>query len=101
MGAEKTVEYSIVGLAENQGWFCRKIVWPGHKGAPDHVFIKDGRTVWIEFKKPGGEARVLQKRKHEEMRRAGAEVHVVDTVAAGMRVLALTPPKLGAWALRP
>lgn len=92
MGAESTVEYTVVGLAEKDGWFCRKIVWPGHSGAPDHVFIKGGRVVWIEFKAPGKEARILQKRKHGEMRAHGAEVHVVDSVPKGLAILGIDPP---------
>ena len=90
---ERTVEYSVVGIATNQGWFCKKIVWPGHKGAPDHVFIKDGRTVWIEFKDRGEPLGVLQKLKHDEMKAAGAEVYAVDTVRRGAEILGLTLPR--------
>lgn len=96
---ERTVEYTVVGLAEKQGWFCRKIVWPGHRGAPDHVFIKGGRVVWIEFKDQDEPLSPLQARKHRAMLAAQAEVHAVDRVRDGAAILGLTLPAGSGWSL--
>lgn len=97
--AEISVEGTVVGIAEAQGWFVRKIVWPGHKGAPDRVFIKDGRVVWIEFKDRGKPAHPLQARKHREMAAAGASVYLCDNVKDAAKILGLVLPRTGGWSL--
>jgi hypothetical protein len=44
------------------------------------MFIKDGRVVFIEFKRPGGGLTSGQAREIERLRAAGAEVHVAYSV---------------------
>ncbi len=77
---EKSVEGPAVKRAEELGWWQNKIEKASKDGMPDRVFIKDGRTVWIEMKRPKGKARALQALRHKEMREHGAEVYVCDTV---------------------
>lgn len=84
---EKAVESPVVARAERAGWFVRKVQWPGRIGAPDRVFIKGGRTVWIEFKRPGEKPRLSQTLEHDRMRAAGAEVHWCDNVFDALRIL--------------
>lgn len=86
---EKAVESPVVVRAERAGWFCRKVSWPNRIGAPDRVFIKGGRVVWIEFKDDGKEARLSQQLEHDRMRAAGAEVYVCDNVSDALRILGL------------
>lgn len=86
---ESSIEGVVITRAERAGWFQRKVVWQGRKGAPDRVFIKDGRVVWIEFKRANKGARLTQELEHGRMRDAGAEVHVVDSIAQGLRILGL------------
>jgi hypothetical protein len=48
---------------------------------PDRILIAPGGVViFIEFKAPGKKATPLQKAIHEELRRMGCRVHVVDSV---------------------
>lgn len=86
---EKAVEMPVVVRAEKAGWFVRKVQWPGRNGAPDRVFIKDGRVVWIEFKRPGEKPRLSQVLEHDRMRAAGAEVHWCDNVSDALRILGI------------
>lgn len=86
---EKAVESPVCVRAERAGWFVRKVGWLGRIGAPDRVFIKGGRTVWIEFKDGGKEARLSQQLEHDRMRAAGAEVYVCDNVSDALRILGL------------
>jgi hypothetical protein len=86
---EIAVEMPVVKRAERAGWFVRKVGWIGRRDAPDRLFIKGGRTVWIEFKDYGEVARLSQKLEHERMRAAGAEVYVCDTVSEALRILGL------------
>jgi Holliday junction resolvase len=87
---EATIEDSVIVAARKAGWFVRRVAWRGRKDCPDAVFAKLGRVVWIEFKREGEQARVTQKIEHEEMRAAGMEVYVVDSIAVGKRVLGLS-----------
>ena len=91
---EVNVELPVVTRAENAGFFVRKVMWVGRKHAPDRVFAhKERGEVWIEFKRPGADARAGQAREHKRMRGAGMEVYVVDTVEDGLRILCLLPSR--------
>lgn len=83
----------MVNQATMGGWLARKVKWgvQGRRSAMDHVFVKDGRTVWMEFKRPGVvvDPDSLQGREHARFRKAGAEVYVVNSVAQGRRILGL------------
>ncbi|MNK37360.1 VRR-NUC domain protein [compost metagenome] len=81
---EASIEAIVIAFAEERGWFYRKVAWLGRRGAPDRLFARDGRIVFVEFKRPGEEPRLLQKREIARMRAAGIEVHVIDDVDAGM-----------------
>lgn len=89
MALEANIELTICDEAEAQGWFQRKVSWIGRKSAPDRVFIKNGRTVWIEFKRPGKRPTVPQSREADRMRKAGAEVYWCDDIPEGRRILEL------------
>jgi hypothetical protein len=86
---EARIEDTVVARAVRAGWFVRKVAWLGRKDAPDRVFAKDGRTVWIEFKAPGEVPRLSQAHEHRLMKDAGMEVHVVSSIEQGLSVLGL------------
>jgi hypothetical protein len=88
-GPEDIVERTVCNKAEAAGWLVRKVSWPGRRAAMDRLFLKKGRHVWIEFKAPGEPAEPLQVREHKRFRLHGAEVHVIDDVAIGLKVLGL------------
>ncbi len=89
MAHEAAIEKPCVKRAKANGWFVRKLKWVGRRGAMDRVFIKGIRTVWVEFKDPDGVLAELQKREIARMRKAGAEVHVIDTIEAFCMVLGI------------
>jgi len=87
---ESAIENYVVSRAESEGFFVRKVAWPGRRNAPDRVFARHDRgTVWIEFKRPGETARKAQELEHGRMMRAGMEVHVCDNVEHAFRVLGI------------
>jgi len=91
---ESPIEDWVCDRAEAAGWIVRKLKWVGRRNGMDRFFLKEGRIVLIEFKRPGGERRVTgprvtQKREIDLFREAGAEVHVVDSPLAGLRVLGI------------
>lgn len=93
---EAGIENPVVKRAQRAGYFVRKVQWVGRVGAPDRLFArKDRGQVYIEFKKPGGEARRSQREEHRRMREAGIEVHVCDNVHDALRILWLIPGSNG------
>lgn len=73
------------------GW-VRKMIWPGHKGAPDRLAIWPlsmtpawKTTPWIDFvelKRPKGPTAEHQKREHDKLSALGCNVFVLDTIEA-------------------
>lgn len=84
---ESMVQSQIIKAALSRGWFCIKITSPSVRGIPDVVAVRAGRTVWIEVKRQGEEARRQQKLRAKEMREHGAEVFEVDSLLEAREIL--------------
>ncbi len=84
---ESKIEREVVKYAERNGWLAIKLNSGGNRGKPDRLFLKDGRTVFIEFKATGKPLQKLQKYWKEQIEARGHTVHVVDNRADGLRVL--------------
>jgi len=78
---EREIEQPAKKYAKAHGWWACKFVSPGLRSVPDDVFIRDGRVLWVEFKRPGEEPRAQQAKRTREMREHGAEVYVIDNLA--------------------
>ena len=77
---EREVESHLLARCRQMGFLCMKFTSPGQSGVPDRVVVTPMGTVFVETKRPGGKVRRLQEVVIEKMRRAGAEVHVVNSV---------------------
>lgn len=84
---EVSVETASVTLAKAAGWWEIKIVLANRDGYPDRLFFKDGRYVWIEFKRPKARLRKLQTQRRKEMRDLGMEVYLADDEHDAMNIL--------------
>ena len=77
---EIEIEDYLVEQAKAIGGEVRKLRWIGRNGAPDRVIMFEGKTIWVELKRPGTKrANPHQIREHERMRRAGQTVVVIDS----------------------
>lgn len=77
---ESLIEKHLVACVTAMGGECRKITWPGRRGAPDRVvFLPGGRVVFFELKAPGKKAEPHQLREHKRMQAMGQRVEVVDS----------------------
>lgn len=76
---EIVVEHSSVELAEQTGWYVKKMQFIGVRGCPDRWFFKKGRLLIVEFKKLGRPLDGHQVRRRAELHNAGFRVHVIDT----------------------
>lgn len=86
---ESAVEMPVVKRAEAAGWFVRKVSWIGRIGAPDRLFVKNGRHVWIEFKDAGKKPRKAQELEHDRLRAAGAEIYACDNAFEALKILGI------------
>lgn len=77
----------VCDKAEEAGWYHRRVKWVGRRHAPDNIFARDGRVVFIEFKRPDGKPRPGQDREIIRMREAGMEVHAVDNPLRALAIL--------------
>lgn len=84
---ESKIEKDSVAEAEKHGWFSFKVVSPNFRGAPDRAFIKDGLTVYIEYKQPSKKPTPLQSKVHQIFLNHGVTVHVATSVNETMEIL--------------
>lgn len=86
---EAVVENDVVDFAQRRGWLVRKLKYIGRRNAADRLFVRAGRVVFVEFKRPGGEPpRPGQEREIARLKAHGAEVYVIDNREDGYAVFA-------------
>ena len=93
--SEKATEAYLVRRVKDLGGVCLKYSNPGVVGYPDRVAVLPGGvTVWVEVKSKGKRPNKVQQLRHEQLRRLGHNVAVVDskdqvdTLLSGMNFLA-------------
>jgi hypothetical protein len=74
------IEVPACEYARLRGWLVEKVVSQTRNGWPDRFFLRHGRVVLCEFKKPGKEPTIQQAKRHKELRDAGAEVVWFDSL---------------------
>lgn len=85
---ERDVEKAFVKAVKECGGICPKFTSPGTAGMPDRmVLLPGGRMVFAELKRKGEKPRPIQVRRHEELRRLGFRVYVIDDADAIGEVL--------------
>lgn len=95
---EDYVELNVVEIAENAGFYQRKVNWQGRRNAPDRVFAHKSldRDIWIEFKAPGETPRTGQRIEHQKMREAGMAIYVCDRIDDALSILGIPCPPITA-----
>lgn len=75
---EKYIEQKLGREVRIRGGLCEK--WNScTSGWPDRiVLLPDGKVGFVEVKAPGEEPRKLQLHRHEQLRRLGYQVYVLD-----------------------
>ena len=77
---EKDIERKACEWAKRQGWLAYKFTSPQRRSVPDRLFLKDGRAVFIEFKRPGGRLTAGQTRELRKLQQAGFMAEVAWSV---------------------
>ena len=94
---ESSIEKSVNRYAEKHGWLAYKFVSPGNAGAPDHIYIKEGTVIFIEFKTPGGILSSQQRLHIKRLWGAGMSVFIVDSTVEGKGVIDAENAKMSTY----
>lgn len=84
---ERDIERASVQAAGQIGWFGIKLVTTLVRGLPDRMFLKDGRVVFIEYKRANGQLSPTQRVIHKKFAQFGHTVHVARSVDETIRIL--------------
>ena len=87
MGPEKKIEDRVTRQAIMMGYLPIKFTPKGDVGWPDHIFIKDGKHIWIEFKAYGKVPSTAQNYRMEQLAKHGAKAYWCDNVERGIQIL--------------
>lgn len=68
---EAVVEAHLRKRIRALGGECRKVTFPGHRGAPDRLVLLEGDVYWVELKAPNGTLAPHQAREHQTLERHG------------------------------
>lgn len=85
---ERDIEGPAKAYAKKRGWFVAKLMRCDLNGMPDDIFHRRGFTIYIEFKKPGEQPTIQQRKRHKELRKHDIPVHVVDNLEDAYAILA-------------
>jgi len=90
---EAAITKQILAYLKAEGWYTWKVHGgPLQKsGMPDIMTVKDGRTMWLEVKRPGGRITRLQFYRMEELREAGHEGWFVKSLEECQDVIEVKP----------
>lgn len=76
---EKETERKLVRAVKRVGGICPKFVSPGMDGMPDRmILLPGGKIGFVEVKAPGRKPRILQVRRHRQLRNLGLPVFILD-----------------------
>lgn len=76
---EKDIEKKLVSEAKKRGCIPVKLLSANYNGLPDRLILSPGgKCGFVELKAPGKKPRVLQLKRHRELRSLGFKVYVVD-----------------------
>ena len=65
---------------ESWSWEVVHLIQTNKNGIPDTLCLRAGRSVFIEFKRPGQQPRSLQEYRHDKLRKQGFEVLIVKSL---------------------
>jgi Holliday junction resolvase len=73
---EAEIQKRIIERYQAAGYIVVKLMLTNCNGIPDLMLLRDGRTIFVEVKRPGEVPRPLQQYRIEQLRQAGFEVRV-------------------------
>ena len=84
---ERDLESAVVRFARGRLWYTRKYRTAGRRAAPDRIFIRGGKVLFIEFKRLGNVPTKQQRDEIGLLLAVGADVVWVDSYEDACAVL--------------
>lgn len=85
---ESTIEKAVCKFATDHGCLVMKLAGPNQKGQPDRLFIRDGKVLFIEFKRPGQKPTPLQEKWLRDLRAQDVDAEWCDNADDGKVLIA-------------
>lgn len=93
---EKDIEKKVSEYAKKLGWLGAKLNSESARGWPDRLYVRNGVTVFIEFKRKGGRISALQKKRLHDLEQQNMRAYTVWTVEEGKELFDNLEKLLGA-----
>ncbi len=77
---EQKIQFLITNYLKKEGWLVTKLMMTTTSGIPDVLAIRQGKTIFIEVKKPGGRLSRIQEYRIAEIRAQDIPVLVTDNL---------------------
>lgn len=84
---EAAVERMLVRYAKDNGLLTLKLNGPGDRGKPDRWFGYEGRSLFLEIKRPGQKPEPLQYWWNDRLQERGFTAGWCDNVVDGIGIL--------------
>ena len=92
--SEKSIEQKLVKAMKAAGGLCPKFVSPGMAGMPDRLVLLPGsRLAFVEVKAPSKKPRPLQLHRHEQLRKLGFRVYMLNSIEEVGKIINELCPK--------
>jgi len=75
---ESEIQNKITKLYQKEGWMVVKLIKTTVNGICDLMCLRNGKTIFIEVKQPGKVPTPLQLFVHDELRKQGFDVFVMN-----------------------
>jgi len=77
---ESKLQASCLKHAKLKGWYVLKVIKCNVSGFPDSVLLKDGQTIFVEFKSDKGTQSELQKYQQKLLENQGFKYYLVNNL---------------------
>jgi hypothetical protein len=84
---ESNIEKDVSEYAKRNGCLVVKLNLIGQIGWPDRMYLRSGKLIFIEFKRPGSSPRRAQIEIHRRIEAHGFPVFVIDSIEEGREVV--------------
>jgi hypothetical protein len=78
---ESAIQSKVIKELEAHGWYVIKLMQTNKNGIPDLVAHKEGRTIYMEIKRPNLRPTPLQDLRHREIKSHGIMVYTIRSVS--------------------
>jgi len=84
---ESTIEKAVCAYAKTKGCITLKLAGMNQRGQPDRLFIRDGKSLFLEIKAPGKNPTALQIKWLLDLTSQGMNAMWCNSIADGKKLI--------------